>query len=227
MAMQYIEGVTLSEMLDAVGALEPNAAVALLSRLARALDEAHAHGLVHGDVKPSNVLLPRHEPAHPLLTDFGLARRLGVSGRFERFEGWLGTPQYVAPEQLDGGGADHRVDVYALAVMLFRCLAGELPFAAGDGNGARDARATGVARRLVSIRPELPDAIDEVLARGFAPPDERHASAGALMRDVAVVLGVPPSAGSWMPEPSLWRARPAEEDETPGRGGPGPDAGGR
>ena len=112
------------------GPLAPEQALAICGQVAGALDAAHARGLVHRDVKPANILLAMEDGAvtHAYLADFGLTRRIGgargltVSGQV------LGTIDYVAPEQVEGGQVDGRADQYSLGCVLFECLTGEVPF---------------------------------------------------------------------------------------------------
>ncbi len=152
------------------GPLEPARAVRILEQIAGALDSAHARGLVHRDVKPSNVLLDERE--HAYLADFGLSRYLGDAALPLGPAKSLGTADYVAPEQIRGEEVDGRADVYALGCMLYECLAGEPPFRRGTDAAtlyaqwdAEDALAAGdleraraAARSAVSLvrRPFLP-----------------------------------------------------------------------
>jgi len=122
-AMRYVEGSDLKELLQA-GPLSAARVVAICVQVADALDFAHARGLVHRDVKPSNVLLDASE--HAYLADFGLTERLGEPQAVE--PGVLGTIDYVAPEQIRGDQVDGRADVYSLGCLLCECLAGEPPF---------------------------------------------------------------------------------------------------
>ncbi len=130
LAMRYVEGTDLKRLLHDEGPLEPARAIAICSQIADALDAAHARGLVHRDVKPSNVLLDEHE--HAYLADFGLTRRL--ADQAPGFEAGLslGTPAYVAPEQIEGKEVDGRADQYSLACLLHECLTGEPPFPRGS-----------------------------------------------------------------------------------------------
>ncbi len=138
LAMRYVEGTDLRALLRAEGALDPARALAICSQVANALDAAHAKGLVHRDVKPSNVLLDASE--HVYLADFGLTRRLDEQGGPAGDDAPSGTPAYLAPEQIEGGRVDGRADVYSLGCLLYECLTGEAPFvarlAAGGGVGA-------------------------------------------------------------------------------------------
>src|SRR6185503_6865500 len=110
LAMRLVDGSDVGSLLRAEGALEPARTMTICAQIASALDAAHAHGLVHRDVKPSNVLLDSSE--HVYLADFGLTRRLTEQAALGGDLLSLGTPAYLAPEQLDGGLVDGRADVY-------------------------------------------------------------------------------------------------------------------
>ena len=125
LAMRYVEGTDLKRLLQAEGKLDPARAIAVCSQLADALDTAHAHGLVHRDVKPSNVLLD--EQGHAYLADFGLTRRLAEQASGFEAGLSLGTPAYVAPEQIEGKDVDGRADQYSLACLLHECAASPPP----------------------------------------------------------------------------------------------------
>src|SRR5204863_2702948 len=126
---RLVEGTDLRALLLSTGALEPGRARAICRGVASALDAAHARGLVHRDVKPSNVLLDLNE--HVYLADFGLSRRLEDEGALAGAGRSVGTPAYLAPEQIEGQAVDGRADVYALGCLLFECLTGEPPFGRG------------------------------------------------------------------------------------------------
>ena len=130
LAMRYVEGSDLKRLLADEGKLEPARAIAVCSQIANALDAAHARGLVHRDVKPSNVLLDERE--HAYLADFGLTRRLTDAAPDFDAGLSLGTPAYVAPEQIEGKDVDGRADQYSLACLLHECLTGEPPFPRGS-----------------------------------------------------------------------------------------------
>src|SRR5947209_6226312 len=129
-AMRLVDGANLASLLQAEGALSPARAVAICAQVASAIDAAHAHGLVHRDVKPSNVLLDSSE--HVYLADFGLTRRLGDQAGDPGEVRSIGTPAYLAPEQLEGPSLDGRADVYSLGCLLYECLTGERVFPRGS-----------------------------------------------------------------------------------------------
>ena len=186
LAMRYVHASDLRRVLETEGRLEPARALAILDQVARALDAAHARGLVHRDVKPGNILLAPPvldgDPEHVYLVDFGLARSdnddrsIGGGGSF------LGTPRYAAPEQAAGRPVDGRTDGYALGCVLYECLTGRPPFADGSGEAVLLAHLEAAPPRLTTLRPDLPPAIDQVITRALAKsPDHRFPTCRALI----------------------------------------------
>jgi serine/threonine-protein kinase len=129
LSMRYVEGTDLKQALER-GALEPWRAISIVSQVASALDAAHAEGLVHRDVKPANILLSR--PDTPIerafLSDFGITKRIDTEEALTRTGQFVGTVDYVAPEQIRAGAIDGRTDVYSLGCVLYQCLSGVAPF---------------------------------------------------------------------------------------------------
>jgi predicted Ser/Thr protein kinase len=181
-AMRFVDGTDLARMLASDGALDPALAAELVAQAASALDAAHARGLVHRDVKPGNLLIDGDlARPHVYLTDFGLARRDGSSTALTTTGQWMGTPDYAAPEQIDGYDIDARTDVYALGCVLFAALTGRPPF----GDRARMAKAGAHLHEspptLREVRPGVPLAFEPVVARALAKqPEDRFATAGEL-----------------------------------------------
>jgi len=188
-AMRHVEGTDLKSLLREEGALEPKRALALLTQVADALDAAHKRGLVHRDVKPSNVLLDSQE--HVYLADFGLSRRLADEG-IPGGQGFsLGTPAYVAPEQIEGGEVDGRADLYSLGCLLYECLTGEVPFRRDSELAVLWAHAQEEPPKASVRNPALPKAIDAVVARAMAKePDERYATGAELVGAAREALGL-------------------------------------
>ncbi len=122
--MRYVEGGTLQDMLGRPLGLDT--AVEIIAQMGGALDYAHQRGIVHRDVKPSNILMADRNWA--LLGDFGLARMVGASVRITQTGVGMGTPAYIAPEQAQGIGVDARSDIYSLGIVLFEMLTGQVPF---------------------------------------------------------------------------------------------------
>jgi serine/threonine protein kinase len=195
--MRLVEGVDLAQLLEHDGSLEPARAARLVGQLAGALDAAHARGLVHRDVKPANVLLTLDEPEHLYLTDFGVAKQLGAGGGMTRAGGWVGTLDYLAPEQIRGEATGPGGDVYALAGLLCHCLTGRVPFPRETEPAKLWAHVNAAPPAPSRMQPGLPAAIDDVVARGMAKaPEERFQSAGDLARACARALEVPEIPGT-------------------------------
>ena len=189
-AMRYVEGRDLRERLRG-GRLDPADAIGLLAQVASALDAAHGRGLVHRDVKPSNVLLDRGARPdgsdHVYLADFGLTKR--ISEEAEIGDGnLLGTIDYVAPEQIVGEEIDGRADVYSLGCVLYECLVGQPPFRRDSDIAAVFAHLEAEPPAPTAERPELPVALDAVIARALAKePERRHPSCRELARAALAV----------------------------------------
>jgi YVTN family beta-propeller protein len=189
LAMRLVAGTDLRKLLRAQGALEQSRALAICRQVANALDAAHAKGLVHRDVKPSNILLDEGE--HVYLADFGLTRRLEEKGAQGREGRSVGTPAYLAPEQIEGGTIDSRADVYSLGCVLYECLTGTAPFVDGSRLAVAWAHLEEEPPRASEVDSELPAAIDDVLRRAMAKsPDERYRTCGTLIQAAEAALGI-------------------------------------
>jgi WD40 repeat protein len=190
-AMRYVEGRGLNERLQR-SRLDPADAIDIVAQVASALDAAHARGLVHRDVKPSNVLLDvgaRPDGSdHVYLADFGLTRRVTEEAAVGDDGHLMGTIDYVAPEQIAGEEVDGRADVYSLGCVLYECLVGLPPF-------RRDSDLAVVFAHLETEppvpsagQPELPAALDAVIVRALAKePDDRYTSCRELARAALAV----------------------------------------
>lgn len=190
-AMRLVEGFDLRQLLDRTGPLAVERTARVIMQLGGALDAAHAHGLVHRDVKPANVLLTADEPEHAYLTDFGVAKHVGSLTGVTKVGQWVGTLDYMAPEQIRGEGLDARADVYALACLLYESLTGEPPYGRDSQAATMWAHVSAPPPSPSSLRRELPEEIDAVVARGVAKdPALRFASASELGRACARALGV-------------------------------------
>jgi serine/threonine protein kinase len=192
-AMRLVEGFDLGQLLARTGPLMPERATHMIAQVAGALDAAHGRGLVHRDVKPANVLVTADQPEHAYLTDFGLAKYAGALSRITRADQFLGTLDYLAPEQIRGEELDASADIYALTGVLYHCLTGETPFQRDSEAATMWAHVSAPSPSAVRVRPELPEELDEVIARGMAKdPSDRYASAGDLARAAALALGLAP-----------------------------------
>ena len=186
-AMRYIDGLDLAAVLKGLGPLAPEEAVRTITQVAGALDAAHAKGLVHRDVKPSNILL-EGEPAHVYLTDFGIARAAGEISGVTRAGMFVGTADYAAPEQIEGGEVDGRADIYALGCVLFESLSGSQPFKREDLLATLRAHAEAPPPAIADLRPELAP-FDAVIAQALAKlPPERQRTAGELAEQARAAL---------------------------------------
>jgi serine/threonine protein kinase len=167
-AMLYVTGGDVASLVRGRGALPPDRAVEIASQAASALDAAHRRGLVHRDVKPSNMLLDTDgERDHVYLSDFGLAKTTTAGGGMTRTGQLLGTLAYMAPEQISGKPLDGRADQYALACTVYEMLCGEPPFT-GNDVAVLGGHLNTPAPPLTSRQPRLPAAVDAVFARALA-----------------------------------------------------------
>ncbi|MEX5718971.1 serine/threonine-protein kinase [Geodermatophilus maliterrae] len=182
--MRLVPGRDVAAVLAEEGPMDPRRAVSIVSQTARALDAAHADGLVHRDVKPSNVLLTGSgEDEFVYLVDFGIARSTTDSQgpSLTRTGAALGSFDYMAPERFLEQPIDRRVDVYALACVLFECLTARRPFT-GDGLATLMYAHLNTTPQPPSVlRPGVPRALDDVVLKGMAKePDERYPTCGEL-----------------------------------------------
>jgi serine/threonine-protein kinase len=189
-AMAHVDGSDLRALLAAEGPLSPRRALRILGQVASALDAAHARGLVHRDVKPANILVGADDRA--FLSDFGAVKELAGAG-LTRTGAFLGTIEYCAPEQIEGRALDARTDVYALACVLYESLAGEAPFHRASEVAVLNAHLHAAPPALHKTRPELPEALDRVLAKALSKsPLDRYASCGELVAAAKEALAPPP-----------------------------------
>jgi protein kinase-like protein len=179
-AMRYVSGSDLRSVLARGGRISPGQALLLVGQTGRALDAAHRHDLVHRDVKPANVLIERgaeEDPDHVYLADFGITKHtlsrsgLTATGQF------VGTIDYMAPEQIQDKPVDGRTDIYSLGCVLYECLTGQVPFVKSVDAAVIWAHVEEPPRPPSSVNPELPHELDEVIARALAKePSERYAT---------------------------------------------------
>ncbi|MFC4500949.1 MULTISPECIES: serine/threonine-protein kinase [Streptomyces] len=178
-AMRYVAGSDLRHLLDRQGPLPLPTALRIAAQVASALDAAHEHGLVHRDVKPGNILVApgtdSDHPEHVYLTDFGLTKKsLSLTG-FTSVGQFVGTLDYVAPEQISGRPVDGRCDVYGFACVVYETLAGHPPFRREEDMALLWAHQQDEPPPLTGARPDLPTAVDAVFTRALAKaPDARH-----------------------------------------------------
>jgi len=214
-AMRFVQGRDLRSLVREHGALEPDRAAQIVSQVAAALDAAHAAGLVHRDVKPANVLLGPAD--HVYLSDFGLSKRMASVSGETRSGHWVGTLDYVAPEQIRGERLDARADVYALGGVLYFALTGHAPFPHEGDEAKLWAQLTEPPPRASDHVPGLSPAFDAVIVRALAKrPGGRFPSAGDLGRATLSAAGIELPA---QPERAVGTGAAAPE-ETPTESAP-------
>jgi hypothetical protein len=184
--MRFVDGVDLAELLRREGPLAPERAVALVGQLASALDAAHARGLIHRDVKPSNALIGTDgDGEHAYLVDFGITQDATAQERLTATDQLVGTLDYLAPERIRGEPVDGRADIYALGCVLFECLTGQVPFPRGSEASAIYAHLEEQPPRVSELRPDLPRALDDVVARALSKDRADRWQSGAELRAAA------------------------------------------
>lgn len=192
-AMRYVEGTDLGTLLDREGKLTPARALGIAIQIASALDAAHARGLVHRDVKPSNILVAPGAQAgeeHAYLCDFGVSKRASAMGGLTQTGQFLGTADYVAPEQIEGRPTDGRADVYALGAVVFKSLTGVAPYERETEYGVLWAKLHQPPPSATVILPELPAGVDGVLAAALARRrEDRYSTCGELIAALRAELG--------------------------------------
>ena len=225
-AMRYVPGTDLHALLSARGRLEPADAVRILEQVAGALDAAHEQGLVHRDVKPANVLLSgKAGKEHVYLTDFGVTKHIASGAGMTRTGAFVGTLDYVSPEQVQGAAVDGRADIYALGCVLYELLTGAVPFQR-DSDAAKLFAHMSDPPPRPSARIALVDsALDAVVVRAMdKDPGERYPTAGEMAAAARAAVGsgaastvlATPDAASTVPsKPRVPGAAPPAAPPTP------------
>jgi len=208
-AMRYVQGGDVRRLVDELGSLPADRAVSIITQVASALDAAHLNGLVHRDIKPANMLLDSTDSAgqqdHVYLADFGLSKRSLSATGLTSIGQFLGTPAYVAPEQIEGRTVDGRADLYALACASFEMLCGTPPFQRDDDLAIMWAQVSAPPPALSGLRPDLPAAVGDVFQRALAKaPEDRYPNClgfAAAFREALAQGG--PARNRREPAPSL------------------------
>jgi eukaryotic-like serine/threonine-protein kinase len=199
LAMEFIEGKALTDLIEGDGALQPARAASIVHQTADALQVAHDAGIVHRDLKPDNIMVTKNRDGSDLVkvVDFGIAKASSSDAQKVTKTGLVvGTPEYMSPEQLAGDKLDGRSDTYSLGLVAFNCLTGKLPFPSESAQEAMIMRLTDRPRTLAEIRPdvewpeELQAVMDKALARDAA---DRYQSAAQFGRDFAAVVAEMPA----------------------------------
>ena len=210
-AMRFVQGPNVQALVETTGPLPVARACHIITQVAAALEAAHSHGLVHRDVKPANMLLDSggggDYPGHAYLSDFGLSKRaLSVSALTSTGQ-FLGTLDYIAPEQIEARAVDGRTDEYALACSAYTMLSGQPPFVRDESVAVMWAQISAIPPALTTRRPDLPAAVDDVMAKALAKvPMERYATcpefAVALRRACGLgSSGTDPGQAAIFPDP--------------------------
>ncbi|MGE5274364.1 MAG: protein kinase domain-containing protein [Verrucomicrobiota bacterium] len=179
-AMRHVDGTDLKGLIEREGNLRPEEALAIVDQVGSALDAAHQHSVVHRDVKPANILVEGAD-GRVFLADFGIATQFGApeltgAGLF------LGTIDYCAPEQIEGKEVGPAADIYALGCVLFQSLTGRRPFERETDVAVFHAHLLDPPPSLLSLRPDLPTAFEDVISKVLAKaPEQRYASCRALV----------------------------------------------
>jgi serine/threonine-protein kinase len=189
-AMRFVPGDDLRARLAEQGRLDPERAARIVAQVASALDAAHAHDLVHRDVKPANVLVTPED--HVYLTDFGLSKRLVADTQATRSGMVLGTLDYIAPEQIRGETIGPFTDVYSLGCMLIHLLTGVVPFPVPTEEGKLWAHFSEPPPKPSTRVPAIGPAFDAVVARAMSKrPEDRYATAGEVGSAALAALTAP------------------------------------
>ncbi len=207
--MRYVSGGDVRTLCRRLGPLDPARTSSIVGQVASALDAAHAAGLVHRDVKPANMLLAAvagsGHPDHVYLSDFGLSKQALATAGLTQTGQFVGTLDYMAPEQIESRPVDGRTDLYALGCAAFEMLAGEPAFQRGEDLGLLFAQLAAAPPLLTARRPDLPPAIDRVLARALArSPDDRQPSCLDFAASLRTACGL-----EWGASGQLQPGRPA------------------
>src|SRR3989440_12266402 len=195
LVMPYLPGGSLRDLLARNGALSSSEVTTFIDQAAAALDYAHAHGVIHRDLKPGNFLLSTD--GRLVLADFGIARMIQESDSTFRaaLTGTgmlLGTPEYMAPEMLNGEAIDHRSDIYALGIVLFQMLSGHVPFKGNTPFAVATQHLQQPPPSLHQVNPAIPPAVDETIQKALAKKrEDRYASAGAMAQALRNAVTTP------------------------------------
>ena len=217
LVMRYVDGETLGAVFKDQGPLAPADALAIFAQVAGALDAAHAHELVHRDVKPKNILLVgKGELArrHVYLSDFGLTKRVTSDTSVTTAGQFLGTIRYVAPEQISKAPISHQTDIYSLACVIFEALTGQPPFDSNDEAATLWSHMSQNPPSASQRRPGLPVAVDDVLRRALAKnPAQRQPTCQTLIAELRAALD--PSSATGPAAETVLLSTPGPADPEP------------
>jgi len=210
--MEYLEGRTLKELVEQTGPLPPQRAAHIVEQVAAALDYAHQRGFVHRDVKPANIFVS--EGDRVTLTDFGIAKAASETEHLTRTGTLMGTPEYMSPEQAEGGSVDHRTDLYALGVVLYQMLVGRVPFRGTTPHAVLHDVIYEAPPPPRQLNPSLSPALEQVVLKAIAKqPDDRYQRGAELVKDLRRALTEPKPKPVVAPPPQA--AKPARQGRSP------------
>jgi serine/threonine protein kinase len=208
--MEYLEGRTLKRLIEEEGPQPPGRVAHIVEQIANALDYAHERGFVHRDVKPANIFVGERD--RTTLTDFGIAKAASETQHLTRTGTLMGTPEYMSPEQAEGGRVDSRTDLYALGVVLYQMLAGRVPFSATTPHAVLYKHVHEPPPPPRQLNPNLSAPIESVILRAVAKRPEQRFQRGreltAALR--AALAGKAPARPRAAPAAPSARAAPAE-----------------
>jgi len=185
--MEFLEGRSLANLLKEKGKLAPKQAAAIVGQVCRALEAAHAEGVIHRDLKPQNIMVEAHDRV--VVMDFGIARSIAM-GSMTQTGIVLGTPAYMSPEQAKGEELDARSDLFSLGIIFYELLTGNSPYKADTTLEAMYKRATEHVRPPIEIAPEIPKPLSDIAVRCLeVDKDKRYASAAEILNDLETWAG--------------------------------------
>src|SRR5688572_15665183 len=199
LAMEFIEGTSLSALIEKGGNLPPSRSGSIIHQTADALQIAHDAGIVHRDLKPDNIMIAKNRDGSDLVkvVDFGIAKASSSDAQKVTKTGLVvGTPEYMSPEQLAGDKLDGRSDIYSLGLVAFNCLTGGLPFASESAQEAMIMRLTDSPRTLAVVKPDFdwPESLQLTITKALArSADERYQSAAQFGREFSAAISDMPA----------------------------------
>ena len=211
LVLPYLSGGSLRDLLAHRGSISLTETATYLDQASSALAYAHAHGVIHRDIKPNNLLI--HNDGRLVLADFGIARIMQDTGKtidstLTSPSIFIGTPNYMAPEMVQGGPVDHRVDIYELGIVLFHMLSGRVPFTGDNPLALAVKHLQEPLPRLHDTNSSIPPSVDTVIQKATAKrPEDRYMSALDLARDFRSAIVTPYATQMYTPPSAPVRDR--------------------
>ena len=200
LVMELLEGRTLKQLIEQKGSLSPERSARIVEQVASALDYAHQQGFVHRDIKPANIFVGKDD--RTTLADFGIAKAASETQHLTRTGMLIGTPEYMSPEQAEGGEVDYRTDLYALGVVLYQMLAGRVPFQSTTPHATLHAVIYEPPPPLRQLRPGLSSAVESVVMKSIAKqPAQRFQGGSEMVAALQAALAGQPTGALAAPPP--------------------------